>query len=100
MERLFKQKESDKINSEIINKIYPVKVLEEYYKFGYASALSDVYDDANRYINNDYADKLDAYDLKKIINETVYQDREMKDFFYRLRKDGVKTKMEVLQEMN
>lgn len=90
--KLFKDKESDKISNEILGEIYPVEPLQKYFKFGYASALSQMEDMANTYINGKYSDKLDAHDLKRLVFEIVHQDNDLKDMFYRLRKDGVKIK--------
>lgn len=97
LRRLFEEREEDKINREILNDYYPVVALEKYYLFGFANALSMLTDYANNYINGNYADKLDAYDLKKIINELAVSNRNLREMYYRLRKDGVKTKLE---EMN
>lgn len=96
--RFFKQKEEDKISSEILNEMYPVEHLQKYYKFAYAHCLSLLTDTANKYINGNYADKLDAFDLKLIINELASSDKELKGYYERLRKDGIKTKMEEMKD--
>lgn len=98
MRRLFKEREEEKISKEIVSEIYPIEPLEKYYMFGYANCLSWLTDMANNYINDGYADKLDAYDLKKLINELAYSDEGLKEYYFRLRKDGVKTKMEEMNE--
>jgi len=88
--RLFKELESEKINKEIMNKVYPVDAFEEYFLYGVASMLSHLEDTANIYIDGGNADKLDAYDLKKLINENAVGNEKLKEFFYRLRKDSKK----------
>lgn len=94
MHRLKKQSELDKISKDIIDEIYPVKALENYFLLGYAECLSSLTDAANQCINGKYADKLDAHELKLIINEIAYSSEILKDYYLRLRKDGVKTNAE------
>jgi hypothetical protein len=94
LKRLFKEREEDKINIEIMNEVYPVESMKKYYLFGFANALSYLTDTANNYINKDYGDKLDAHDLKLLINELVSADPYLRDTYLRLRKDGIKTKLE------
>jgi hypothetical protein len=99
MKRLFETSEFDKINNELMNKIYPVESLQSYYHFGAAQTLHMLTDIANQYINKGYSEQLDAYDLKKLITEMLSQNPELRHFYNRLRKEGTKTSMENMQDM-
>ena len=99
MRKLFKENELDSINNELLNKIYPVESLNSYFNLGAAQTLHAFTDLANKYINGGYPDKLDAYDLKKLIVELMSQNDELKEFYNRLRIEGVKTEMERMGDM-
>jgi hypothetical protein len=100
MKRLFDDTEFDKISMELLNKVYPIEALQSYYKFGVAQTLSTLTDIANQYINGKCNAELDAYDLKKLIIELMHGEKEIKEYYERLRKEGIKTEFERLQEMS
>ncbi|MCP1159328.1 hypothetical protein [Bacillus infantis] len=89
MKKLFKEDEFDKIKFELMDKIYPTEALNSYFNFGIAQTLSTLTDIANQYINGNYSDQMDAYDLKKLIIELMNQNPETRRMYGRLRKDGI-----------
>jgi hypothetical protein len=98
MRKLFKENEFDKISMELLNKIYPTEALNSYFLLGVAQTLHAFTDIANRYINGGYGEHLDAADLKKLIGEYISGNKEVKEMYERLRKEGVKTDFEKFQD--
>jgi hypothetical protein len=98
VKKIIRENEFDRISFEILNKIYPTEALNSYFLLGAAQTLHAFTDIANRYINGGYGDKLDATDLKKLIGEYMSGNKEVKEMYDRLRKEGVKTDFEKFQD--
>jgi hypothetical protein len=99
MRKLIRENEFDRISYELLNKIYPTEALNSYFNLGIAQTLHAFTDISNRYINGGYGDQLDANDLKKLIREYISGNKEVKEMYERLRKEGIKTDFDKLMEM-
>lgn len=82
--KFFKQREADKINNEILEKLYPLEVYENNRKLGIAEALRALYELAETYCETGNNEEFNAEELIHIIKEYAGSDEVLNEYFYRL----------------
>lgn len=82
MKKLFKKKEFDKLSQELLNEIYPLEGLNNYYCLGFASALDAI----DEFINT-YHETFTKEDFKYVIKYYTKSHEKINEYFNRLQKD-------------
>ena len=92
MKRFNKEREFDRINDELLNKIYPMDTLRSYFLFGVAETLYTVSDVADKFIEEGESDKMDANYVKELVKHLLKDNDVLISFFERLKNEGIETK--------
>ncbi|MEM5009371.1 hypothetical protein WKH57_01490 [Niallia taxi] len=92
MKRFSKEREFDRINDELLNKIFPMGTLRSYFVFGVAETLYTVSDVADEFIEEGESAKMDANYVKELVKHLLKDNEELTSFYERLRNEGIETK--------
>ncbi|MGK4040799.1 hypothetical protein AB0Y20_00760 [Heyndrickxia oleronia] len=87
MKKLFKEREIDKINNEILHEIYPVEALNKYFLLGFASSLNYINSILEQNINDSNRDRFGVSELKEVIEAIAKKDQQVNKYYQRLKHD-------------
>ena len=83
----FRENESDKIANELMNKLYPMDVLNEYFMLGYARSLIDIVETIERYVEATGNIELNSSEVIEAIADASKGNKTLHDFYDRLSKE-------------